>query len=110
MTGPTGKILLLDNDPCADQAEFETCSDRGHTHTPGSQTNHPYKGMLPLKSEDPTPGRAGTTQIQPCGAHICVATGTGIAPFRSFWRRMFYEEIPTQNINALSGPLEVFSC
>lgn len=25
---------------------------------------------------------------------ICVATGTGIAPFRSFWRRCFYENVP----------------
>lgn len=25
---------------------------------------------------------------------ICVATGTGIAPFRSFWRRCFYEDVP----------------
>jgi len=51
MTGPTGKILLLDNDPC--------------------------------------------------GAHICVATGTGIAPFRSFWRRMFYEDIPNYKFNGI---------
>jgi len=25
--------------------------------------------------------------------HICVATGTGIAPFRSFWRRCFFENV-----------------
>ena len=25
---------------------------------------------------------------------ICVATGTGIAPFRSFWKRCFYEDVP----------------
>ncbi len=25
---------------------------------------------------------------------IMVATGTGIAPFRSFWRRIFYEDVP----------------
>lgn len=51
MTGPTGKLLLLDNDPM--------------------------------------------------GAHICVATGTGIAPFRSFWRRMFYEDVPNYKFNGL---------
>jgi hypothetical protein len=25
---------------------------------------------------------------------VCVSTGTGIAPFRSFWRRLFYDAIP----------------
>ena len=51
MTGPTGKILLLDNDPNA--------------------------------------------------VHICVATGTGIAPFRSFWRRMFYDDVKNYQFNGL---------
>lgn len=51
MTGPTGKLLLLDADPTA--------------------------------------------------AHICVATGTGIAPFRSFWRRMFYEDVPGYKFNGM---------
>jgi len=41
ITGPTGKILLMPEDPNA--------------------------------------------------VYICVATGTGIAPYRSFWRRMFFE-------------------
>jgi ferredoxin--NADP+ reductase len=51
MTGPTGKVLLLDSDPNA--------------------------------------------------VHICVATGTGIAPFRSFWRRMFYDNVPGYKFNGL---------
>lgn len=25
---------------------------------------------------------------------VCVATGTGIAPFRSFWRRLFFDMVP----------------
>jgi len=25
---------------------------------------------------------------------VCVSTGTGIAPFRSFWRRLFYDAVP----------------
>jgi ferredoxin--NADP+ reductase len=25
---------------------------------------------------------------------VCVSTGTGIAPFRSFWRRLFYDGLP----------------
>merc|ERR1711918_115758 len=32
---------------------------------------------------------------------ICVATGTGIAPFRSFWRRCFFEGIPGYKFNGL---------
>lgn len=32
---------------------------------------------------------------------ICVATGTGIAPFRSFWRRCFYEKVPGYNFKGL---------
>jgi ferredoxin--NADP+ reductase len=51
MTGPTGKVLLLPEDPNA--------------------------------------------------VHICVATGTGIAPFRSFWRRMFYDNVPGYKFTGL---------
>lgn len=32
---------------------------------------------------------------------ICVATGTGIAPYRAFWRRCFYENIPNYKFNGL---------
>jgi len=51
MTGPTGKVLLMPQDP-----------------------------KTPL---------------------ICVATGTGIAPFRAFWRRCFYENIPNYKFQGL---------
>jgi len=34
-------------------------------------------------------------------ALICVATGTGIAPFRSFWRRCFYEDVPSYKFTGL---------
>jgi len=52
MTGPTGKILLMPEDPNA--------------------------------------------------AVIMVATGTGIAPFRSFWRRMFFEDVPNYKFTGLA--------
>ena len=32
---------------------------------------------------------------------ICVATGTGIAPYRSFWRRCFYEDVPNYKFTGL---------
>ena len=33
---------------------------------------------------------------------IMVATGTGIAPYRAFWRRMFMEKIPNYNFTGLA--------
>lgn len=51
MTGPTGKVLLLPEDPNA--------------------------------------------------VMICVATGTGIAPYRAFWRRCFYENVPNYKFTGL---------
>lgn len=32
---------------------------------------------------------------------ICVATGTGIAPYRAFWRRCFYEDVPNYKFKGL---------
>lgn len=32
---------------------------------------------------------------------IMVATGTGIAPFRSFWRRCFMENVPSYKFTGL---------
>jgi ferredoxin--NADP+ reductase len=32
---------------------------------------------------------------------ICVATGTGIAPYRAFWRRCFYEDVPNYKFTGL---------
>jgi sulfite reductase alpha subunit-like flavoprotein len=34
-------------------------------------------------------------------ALIMVATGTGIAPFRAFWRRCFYENVPNYKFTGL---------
>lgn len=33
---------------------------------------------------------------------VMVATGTGIAPYRAFWRRMFYENIPNYKFTGLA--------
>lgn len=34
---------------------------------------------------------------------VCVATGTGIAPFRSFWRRLFFDGVPGQPLGYQVG-------
>jgi len=46
-------------------------------------------GKLLLMPEDPN------------AVLICVATGTGIAPFRAFWRRCFYEQVPGYKFTGL---------
>lgn len=45
-----------------------------------------------------SPARAQTQPPNPglCMPAVCVATGTGIAPFRSYWRRLFYDQVPGQ--------------
>lgn len=46
------------------------------------------------------PPRAGPTgkvlllPADPATDVVMVATGSGIAPFRTFWRRMFVEDVP----------------
>jgi sulfite reductase alpha subunit-like flavoprotein len=39
---------------------------------------------------------------------VCVATGTGIAPFRSFWRRLVYDGVPAVHGDGASGKLRGF--
>ncbi|KAL7102598.1 hypothetical protein ACP275_08G129600 [Erythranthe tilingii] len=38
----------------------------------------------------------------PNGTHIMIATGTGVAPYRGYLRRMFTENIPTFKFNGLA--------
>ncbi len=42
-------------------------------------------------------GPAGTAMLLPPNVWarpvVCVSTGTGIAPFRSYWRRLFYDAV-----------------
>jgi hypothetical protein len=50
------------------------------------------------------PGPTGKILLMPEDPNavlICVATGTGIAPFRSFWRRCFYENVPNYKFSGL---------
>jgi len=51
---------------------------------------------LKLLVEIPT-GPTGKVLLMPedpNAVYIMVATGTGIAPYRSFWRRQFLENVP----------------
>eukprot|EP00668_Euglena_longa_P005897 GGOE01006966.1.p1 GENE.GGOE01006966.1~~GGOE01006966.1.p1 ORF type:complete len:449 (+),score=61.71 GGOE01006966.1:32-1348(+) len=71
-----------------DPAKKGICSDFLCNATPGTEvamTGPTGKSLLLVKD--------------PLATFICVATGTGIAPFRSFWRRMFYEDIPNYNFH-----------
>ena len=40
---------------------------------------------------------------------IMVATGTGIAPYRAFWRRQFMEDVPNYKCGRASPPHAHFS-
>jgi len=64
-----------------DPAKKGICSNFLCDAKPGDSINMtgPTGKILLLPEEDPN------------GVHIMVATGTGIAPYRSYWRRMFIE-------------------
>ena len=52
----------------------------------------------------PPAGPTGKVLLLPADANtpvIMVATGTGIAPFRSFWRRLFMENVPSYKYTGL---------
>ncbi len=56
-------------------------------------------------------GPAGTALLLPAepwaeDTVICVATGTGIAPFRSFWRRLFADAVPGKTF---SGKFQLYA-
>ena len=53
----------------------------------------------------PVPGPTGKVMLlpeDPSTVHIMVATGTGIAPFRSYVRRFFCEDVPNYNFKGLA--------
>lgn len=38
----------------------------------------------------------------PSATHIMIATGTGVAPYRAYLRRMFMEDVPTYRFGGLA--------
>jgi ferredoxin--NADP+ reductase len=73
-----------------DPAKKGICSNFLCDATPGTEvTMTGPTGKILLMPEDPN------------AVLICVATGTGIAPFRSFWRRCFYENVPNYKFGGL---------
>jgi len=73
-----------------DPAKKGICSNFLCDATPGTEvTMTGPTGKILLMPENPN------------SVLICVATGTGIAPFRSFWRRCFYENVPNYKFGGL---------
>eukprot|EP00878_Enallax_costatus_P031358 GHUV01034292.1.p1 GENE.GHUV01034292.1~~GHUV01034292.1.p1 ORF type:complete len:298 (-),score=91.79 GHUV01034292.1:589-1482(-) len=73
-----------------DPAKKGICSNFLCDATPGTEiTMTGPTGKILLMPEDPN------------SVLICVATGTGIAPFRSFWRRCFFESVPNWKFSGL---------
>jgi len=74
-----------------DPAKKGLCSNYLCDATPGAevQLTGPT-GKVLLMPEDPN------------AVYIMVATGTGIAPYRAFWRRMFYERPPNYQFSGLA--------
>lgn len=70
----------------------------------GTCPSHSLAALLSItRTQAPPPPRSLSTgptgkvlllPEDPNAVIICVATGTGIAPFRTFWRRMFMENVP----------------
>lgn len=61
-----------------------------------------YRGIP--RSRCASAGPTGKVLLLPADVNaplICVATGTGIAPFRSFWRRCFMENVPSYKFTGL---------
>ena len=57
--------------------------------------------LLCLDPAGPT-GKVLLMPEDPNAVYIMVATGTGIAPYRAFWRRQFLEDVPNYKFSGLS--------
>ncbi|MEW5305569.1 MAG: hypothetical protein WDW36_008101 [Sanguina aurantia] len=88
------------------------CVRRANYYDPETGVEDPSKkGLASNFLTDAAPGTeimmtgpAGKVLLipeDPKSVLIMVATGTGIAPFRSFWRRLFFENVPSYKFKGL---------
>lgn len=68
---------------------------------PKPQTCAFVHNLLCLYPAGPT-GKVLLMPEDPNAVYIMVATGTGIAPYRAFWRRQFLEDVPNYKFSGLS--------
>ncbi|CAN1227815.1 Ferredoxin--NADP reductase, root isozyme, chloroplastic [Linum grandiflorum] len=52
--------------------------------------------------EDPSKAGVCSNETDPKATHIMIATGTGVAPYRGYLRRMFMESVPTFKFQGLA--------
>lgn len=112
MTGPTGKVRAPALCGIAKSTTAAACAQRACVQPAVATTR-----ALVAKSAVCDVAASGAREgCQVCDATvvqvlllpedknavlICVATGTGIAPYRSFWRRCFYENVPDYKFTGL---------
>ena len=60
---------------------------------------------MTCSNQNPCAGPTGKILLlpsEPNAVHIMVATGTGIAPYRAYLRRMFMEDVPNYKFTGLA--------
>ncbi|XP_022845410.1 ferredoxin--NADP reductase, embryo isozyme, chloroplastic-like [Olea europaea var. sylvestris] len=88
-----GRVVYYDPETGKEEPSKKgACSNYLCDSKPGDkiQVTGPYGKMMILPVDDPN------------ATHIMIATGTGVAPYRGYLRRMFMEDIPTFKFGGLA--------